>query len=146
MANVGWHPDPGGSAGHRYWDGTQWTVWVHDGGTVSNSGQGALTPQPFPPTPLRFAYADEAETCEVCGRKPSGVFKFRREVGMIVLRRYVSVEARLCRTCGTEIYNDYQGKTMVQGWWGFLSVFVNLYCIMKNRDAYDDVKRLAEPM
>lgn len=32
---AGWHPDPRGRHEHRYWDGTQWTDDVADGGVVS---------------------------------------------------------------------------------------------------------------
>lgn len=41
----GWHPDPWGQHAHRWWDGTQWTDQVHDGGTgmaAQNAVSGAL--------------------------------------------------------------------------------------------------------
>jgi hypothetical protein len=31
---AGWQPDPTGRHQHRYWDGSRWTNWVADGGTV----------------------------------------------------------------------------------------------------------------
>ena len=49
-APAGWHRDPGGKNTPRYWDGIQWTVWLYDGQGVIADGQGAQTPQPFPPS------------------------------------------------------------------------------------------------
>ncbi|MGK2949152.1 MAG: DUF2510 domain-containing protein, partial [Acidimicrobiales bacterium] len=31
----GWQPDPSGKHDHRYWDGSQWTDNVSDGGVAS---------------------------------------------------------------------------------------------------------------
>ncbi len=30
-----WHPDPAGRHQLRWWDGTEWTEWVGDGGVMS---------------------------------------------------------------------------------------------------------------
>jgi hypothetical protein len=43
MTNSGWHPDPTGEAGYRYWDGERWTdqVWSDDSPPPESS---AVTP------------------------------------------------------------------------------------------------------
>ena len=46
MANTsagGWHPDPTGRHQHRWWDGTQWTDQVADGGVTATD---PMTPPP----------------------------------------------------------------------------------------------------
>ena len=40
-SDAAWHPDPYGRAAHRYWDGTQWTAHVANGGIVSADPHGA---------------------------------------------------------------------------------------------------------
>ena len=55
MAGPGWHPDPGGTADMRYWDGTQWTVWVFDGQAIArglHGVEGPVPPVPMPPPPM----------------------------------------------------------------------------------------------
>ena len=37
MTAAAWHPDPTGRHELRYWDGSQWTEHVSDGGVVSSS-------------------------------------------------------------------------------------------------------------
>jgi hypothetical protein len=42
----GWHPDPGGSGGQRWWDGTRWTEHVSAPGVAP----------PVPANPVRRRY------------------------------------------------------------------------------------------
>ncbi|HYF46665.1 MAG TPA: DUF2510 domain-containing protein [Acidimicrobiales bacterium] len=49
MANTssgGWHPDPTGRHQHRWWDGTQWTDQVSDGGSTSTDPMTAAPATP----------------------------------------------------------------------------------------------------
>ena len=56
MTAAAWHPDPTGRHELRYWDGSQWTEHVSDGGVQSTS---PLTP---PEEPAADAGAHRAET------------------------------------------------------------------------------------
>jgi len=45
----GWHPDPTGRHQHRWWDGTQWTDQVSDGGATSTDPMTAPPAAPMAP-------------------------------------------------------------------------------------------------
>jgi hypothetical protein len=88
---------------------------------------------------------DQIDLCRACGRGPAAKLVVRRHVGMIVLQRFVTVKAPLCRDCGTRLVKQYTARTLVQGWWGFISFFVNWFCLAANAVAYLRASRLPEP-
>lgn len=63
MTAAAWHPDPTGRHELRYWDGTQWTEHVSDGGVVSSS--------PLNP-PTEQATQDSGQTTQDSGQMPQG--------------------------------------------------------------------------
>src|SRR4051812_35488523 len=48
---AGWHPDPRGRHEHRYWDGSQWTDHVADGGVLATDPVSQVTPVAAPVGP-----------------------------------------------------------------------------------------------
>jgi len=76
--------------------------------------------------------------CEVCDRVPVAPITVRRHVGMIVLQKFYKVNAQLCRDHGRAVAKEYLGKTLLLGWWGVISFFVNFYAV------YTDVRALAK--
>ncbi len=76
-----WTPDPLGRHEHRYWDGTQWTEHVSDGGTVSVDPPTVVPPPtasgaPSPPVPGTGASAwnrPAPATAYVSGNNPTAV-------------------------------------------------------------------------
>jgi hypothetical protein len=62
--------------------------------------------------------------CSKCGRTPAQQFKIRRHVAMLFQMRMIQVEPVLCRECAKSMLLEYTGKTLVQGWWGPISLFV----------------------
>lgn len=68
--------------------------------------------------------------CSVCQRGPARVFSIRRHVGMVLLQRFVKLRVPLCRDHALEITKAYLGKTLWQGWWGYISVFVNVFVVV----------------
>ena len=86
------------------------------------------------------------ETCKVCGRIPARPLKLRRHVGMVVLQRFVKLEVPLCRDHGQELAKDYLKKTLVQGWWGIISFFVNFYAVYTDVHALQQAKQLGAPV
>lgn len=84
--------------------------------------------------------------CQVCGRQPAAEITVRRHVGMIVLQRFVRFQGNLCRDHGIAVANDFLGKTLVQGWWGLISFFVNFYAIATDVAALSKAKKLPAPM
>ena len=86
------------------------------------------------------------DTCRVCGRTPARTVKLRRHVGMLVLQKFYKVELPLCRDHGREAAKSWLGKTLVQGWWGVISFFVNFYAVFTDVVALRQVSRLEEPV
>jgi hypothetical protein len=84
--------------------------------------------------------------CQVCGRHPAGLLKLRRHVGMILMQRFVSARATLCRDHGMALAKDFLRKTLVQGWWGLISFFVNFYAIYIDLRALSQARKLAPPV
>ncbi|MGN6798481.1 MAG: hypothetical protein ACTHKS_10045 [Gaiellaceae bacterium] len=63
-------------------------------------------------------------TCQHCGRFPARAFTVRRHVGLIFLMRNVRIAQTLCRECARRELARYTGRTLVEGWWGILSLLV----------------------
>ena len=67
--------------------------------------------------------------CQVCQRTPAQRMTVRRHVGMIIVQRFVRFRGPLCRDHGLELTKRYLRQTLVQGWWGYISFFVNWFVI-----------------
>jgi hypothetical protein len=81
-------------------------------------------------------------TCQVCGRRPAALLKLRRHVGMILLQRFISARAALCRDHGVALAKEFLQKTLVQGWWGLISFFVNFYAVYTDLMALSQARKL----
>jgi hypothetical protein len=84
--------------------------------------------------------------CKVCGRAPAQEFKLRRHVGMIVMQRFVWFKGPLYRDHGIEMSQDYLFKTLIQGWWGVISFFVNWFAVYTDVSALSKAKKMAPPV
>jgi hypothetical protein len=88
----------------------------------------------------------DGQACDSCGRGPARRLVIRRHVGMIYLQRFVRIEPTLCRQCGTRTILRYTGRTLVQGWWGLISLlFANPFTIVMNLVALVQARRLSAP-
>jgi hypothetical protein len=85
-------------------------------------------------------------TCQICGRAPAQQFKIRRHVGMVLMQRFVRLNAPLCRDHGIELSKEYLKKTLIQGWWGVVSFFVNWIDVAVDLSALSKAKKMAAPM
>lgn len=84
--------------------------------------------------------------CELCGRSPARKLTIRRHIGMIFMQRFIRIQPTLCRECGTRVVLQYTGRTLVQGWWGIISLFIsNPFTILMNMVALVQAKRLPAP-
>lgn len=83
--------------------------------------------------------------CEICGRMPAAVFTFRRGVGLVVFRRYIARSGVFCREHALGIGHHFQTKTLLEGWWGMISLFANVYYVARNLQALAAAKRLPSP-
>lgn len=83
--------------------------------------------------------------CAVCGRAPTRSMIIRRHVGVLFYMRFISMKGPLCRDHGAEAAKSYLGRTLLQGWWGIISVFVNMFDVCADVRAFVAYKRLPSP-
>lgn len=83
--------------------------------------------------------------CVVCARVPTRTESIRRHVGMIVMQRFVKLKQPLCREHGVEITSTYLRKTLIEGWWGFISFFLNFLTVGNDLVVLFRYRALGEP-
>ena len=64
---------------------------------------------------------------------------------MLVMRQRHIVEGNYCRSCGLSLFREITNRTLLFGWWGFISFFVNWLTIVRNVGASVSLRRLAAP-
>ena len=88
---------------------------------------------------------DGVLACRLCGSAPAAQGRFRRVQGLVVLMRWASVEGPFCRDCGIALFRHMTAKTLLQGWWGLLSVFASVVAVLDNLVVRRRFGRLATP-
>jgi hypothetical protein len=83
--------------------------------------------------------------CVLCGLVPTRTVKIRRNVGLLVLRSGVTFEKPLCKVHGRQVAREYLIKTLLFGWWGLTSFFINLTMVSDDVKAFGAFRDLAEP-
>jgi hypothetical protein len=48
---------------------------------------------------------------------------------MLIMQRFYKIRVPLCRQHGQQLATEWLLKTLVQGWWGYISFFVNVFDI-----------------
>ncbi|MEZ5408520.1 MAG: DUF2510 domain-containing protein [Acidimicrobiales bacterium] len=76
---------------------------------------------------------------------PTRTESIRRHVGMIVMQRFVKLSQPLCRDHGIEITRTYLRKTLIEGWWGFISFFLNFFTVGNDLVVLSRYRGLGEP-
>jgi hypothetical protein len=64
---------------------------------------------------------------------------------MIFMQRFVKLQRPLCRDCGTKLVRSFTLRTLWQGWWGYISFFVNWFVLAANLAAYLKLRGLPQP-
>jgi hypothetical protein len=90
--------------------------------------------------------APTAGACYFCGRYPAQVFSVRRHVGMLVVQRFIKLRQALCRDHAREITKAFTLKTLWQGWWGYISFFVNWFVLAANATVFLRANRMSAPV
>lgn len=112
----------------------------YSGGSDTPSGQGGSSLfDEFPLWPF------PATACQFCGWGPATEVKFHSVLGIIIWWRWSTIQARLCRECGSFVYHGEQAKTLVTGWWGLLAPLVNVIAFVSNMIRYRSIKALPAP-
>ena len=83
--------------------------------------------------------------CQQCGSVPALPVKFGRVTGLILMFRLHKVEFAACRSCALSVGRAQQSKTMMTGWWGFISFFCNIWYVLRNALSLLRVSKLAAP-
>lgn len=65
---------------------------------------------------------------------------------MLFRRTSYTVERNLCRNCALSIGRDYQSSTLLQGWWGIISLVVNIGTIINNTTELRRADKMAQPI
>jgi hypothetical protein len=85
------------------------------------------------------------DECELCGSGPAAPVVLRQETGKIIWRTRRRMEGTFCRDCGLALFRSTQNRTLMTGWWGALSFFVNIGSILGNTDAWLKIRSLDKP-
>jgi hypothetical protein len=83
--------------------------------------------------------------CQFCERSPASELVIRRHVGMLVLQRFYKQRVRACRSCGWSMWKSWTLRTLVQGWWGYISFFANLFTLAMNAVAAVKIAQTPRP-
>lgn len=71
--------------------------------------------------------------CQSCGSiAETKEVKFYKNIGMLFVRRYYSLEGRFCKKCINKNFWDYTLTTLFLGWWGTISFFVTPFYLLNN--------------
>jgi transposase-like protein len=83
--------------------------------------------------------------CRVCGRTPTAEVTFRSVAGMVFMFTRQTHKGRFCRDCGRAVGRGVMDRTLVRGWWGFLSFFFNWFALFTNLVAFRHLTELGAP-
>jgi DnaJ-like protein len=86
-----------------------------------------------------------ADECELCGSAPAVAVVIRQETGKIIWRTRRRMEGTFCRECGLALFRSMQNRTLITGWWGVLSFFVNIGSVLGNLAAWWKIRSVATP-
>jgi hypothetical protein len=62
------------------------------------------------------------------------------------MMQFLSAKGPFCRDCGIATFRMMTSRTLVQGWWGFLSFFITPFILLINLIRAPKVSRLPAPM
>jgi hypothetical protein len=85
------------------------------------------------------------EVCAGCGSEPAKVVSIRRHRGMLIVQQFFKLRQPLCRSCGLRVLKQWTLQTLWQGWWGYISFFVNWFVLAMNLVAFFQLRGLAQP-
>ena len=74
--------------------------------------------------------------CQACRREaPTRYVEFYQNIGVLVIRFQRSIRGNLCKSCINKHFWELTGLTLVTGWWGLVSFFVNWFFLINNISA-----------
>ena len=149
-AAPGWYPDPAEPSQLRWYDGSQWTQSVHVSAPAAQP-TGYQIPAYSQPQ-YGTAYGTQpagqqlpSNGCQVCGGTPALAVHLRGHQGMILIMRFLSYRGQFCRDCGTAKFREVQRRTLLVGWWGYISSVANTVTALYNLTVYSKIRSLGAP-
>jgi hypothetical protein len=61
---------------------------------------------------------------------------FRRNVGMLLMRRTYKIEGNLCKSCIRRNFGEFMLKNLLLGWWGTISLILTPIYAIQNVVSY----------
>ncbi|MFC5665822.1 hypothetical protein ACFP3U_22910 [Kitasatospora misakiensis] len=96
--------------------------------------------------PAPGGYAPQGgPVCRFCGGFPAVETTVRGHQGIIIIMRFLKQPGPFCRTCGTAMVRDMSARTLVQGWWSYLSGIFTIVTLLRNLAAHNKIKDLPPP-
>ncbi|MFD3544534.1 hypothetical protein ACFWUW_02760 [Streptomyces sp. NPDC058655] len=83
--------------------------------------------------------------CRVCGSLPVADTTVYGHQGVVVVMRFLSRKGPFCRDCGLATVREMSARTLWQGWWGPLSLFVTPVTLLTNLAPWGRLRRLGPP-
>ena len=75
--------------------------------------------------------------CQACGHEaPTKYVEFYQNIGALILRWQRGIRGELCKACIHKYFWEYTLLTLVTGWWGLISFFVNWFFLFNNIGRY----------
>jgi hypothetical protein len=59
--------------------------------------------------------------------------------------RFIQVDRTFCRDCGLAVLRTFTGRSLLQGWWGLFSFFINIVVLLSNLVPYSKLNSLSAP-
>ncbi|WP_233534150.1 hypothetical protein [Streptomyces murinus] len=86
------------------------------------------------------------QACQLCGAGPAAQVTVRGHQGMLIIMRSLRRRGTMCRPCALATFREMQANTMVQGWWGPMSVVITPITLLINLGALSTIRRIPEPV
>lgn len=71
--------------------------------------------------------------CQSCGiEAQTRHVAFYQNIGMLIMRQMRSIEGNLCKSCIHSYFWKLTSLTLLTGWWGTISFFINPFLVLNN--------------
>lgn len=71
--------------------------------------------------------------CQDCGQQaPTVQVTYYQTIGMLIMWRLKSIKGQMCRGCALKHFARMTGLTLLTGWWGVISFWMNCFSILNN--------------
>jgi curved DNA-binding protein CbpA len=92
----------------------------------------AKPPTDKPPNNQKSNTSGSGNECEICGGTPAAKIVLKRNVGLFVARRSHTFEGVLCVPCAQRLTREFQLQSLTKGWFGTISIPVNIWNLAAN--------------